>query len=147
MLGCVVMPRGEINYTGDDELQLFAEFLHSRHCFSAELLRDVCVSPGTHEDHRAQLQHHKTNSSGPFLCPYGENLLSLKQKGLIHVAYASLSMLAFQTMCKSCYEEHGLVQTRVMPECINSFLSKKKAGHLSWCSSTVQLIGLLALFH
>lgn len=40
MLGCVVMPKGEINYIEGDELQLFSEFLHFRHCFSIELLRD-----------------------------------------------------------------------------------------------------------
>lgn len=40
MLGCAVMPKGEINYAPDDELQLFSEFLHFRHCFSVELQGD-----------------------------------------------------------------------------------------------------------
>lgn len=53
----------------------------------------------------------------PCLCPYGKTLLSLQQKGLIHVVFGPLSTLAFQTMCKSCYEEHRLVQTSVMPLC------------------------------
>lgn len=48
MLGCVVMPKGDINYTEDDELQLFSEFLHLRHCFSIEPLRDcLCFALGS----------------------------------------------------------------------------------------------------
>lgn len=48
MLGCVVMPKGEINYAEDDELQMFSEFLHFRHCLGIELLRDcLCFALGS----------------------------------------------------------------------------------------------------